>query len=287
MIIDFNYLPVMESLNPRIPLPEEKRSIQNYALKDFSDDVSLAYRNEAAGKKVNLLFYRYKAIKGDTLQSVAARLNIPQETLATANGLESPDTVLTGLEMLLPAAPGLFIPQKPKNALEILLEREFAPLVSGSPVCIIKERTFYFLQGQHFTPTQRAFFLDTSMKIPLSDFVLSSDFGYRISPISKKWKFHSGVDLAAPEGTDVFACKQGLVAEILKNDPIYGNCIILQHANGMTSVYAHLSRISTEKNARVSTGEKIGQVGTTGASTGPHLHFEIRLNGKPANPLKK
>ncbi len=285
--IDSAYLPAIESLSPRIPIPEEKASIQNFALKDFNDDTSLFYRKAAAGEEVSLHFYRYRARQDDSLQSIAARLNIPQETLATANNLESPDVNLSGKELILPTGAGLFIPSEPWKALEILLEKEYAPKLSEkTPRYILQGRSFYFVQDARLTPTQRAFFLDTSMKMPLSEIVLTSNFGYRVSPISKTWKFHSGVDLAAPEGTDVYACKQGIVTTLLKNNPTFGNCIILQHANGLTSTYAHLSRITIKMGAQVSTGEKIGEVGSTGASTGPHLHFEVRHKGNPTNPLK-
>ena len=286
--IDSSFLPVIESLSNRIPVPEEKRSIQNYAFKDYTDDVTRAYRQNALGESLPQQFYRYTANDTDTIQSLAARLNIPQETLATANAIESPDTPIAGKTLFLPTVPGLFVPLKPKSALGILLAKENAPIITEQTPCYALDgRAMYFLQDARFTPTQRVFFLDTSMKMPLTDSVLTSDFGYRVSPISNTWKFHSGVDLAAPTGTPVYACKRGTVQTILKNDAVFGNCIIVQHANGLTSVYAHLSSILTKKGDTVSTGTQIGTVGTTGASTGPHLHFEVRQNGKPTNPLKK
>ena len=186
----------------------------------------------------------------------------------------------------MPTAPGLFIPQKPITALEILLANENASRVDSAPLYTLGGMNMYFLQNQKLSPTQRAFFLDASMIIPLDDSVLSSDFGYRVSPISGRWKFHSGVDLAAPIGTPVHACKWGKVQSAIQGDNVFGNYIILQHTNGMTSVYAHLSQILVKQGDIVSKGKEIGKVGTTGASTGPHLHFEVRQNGRPMNPLR-
>ena len=285
--VNTDFLPKLESLNPRIPIPEEKKSIQNFVFSDYMADIRDAGKKIAAGNPPTPTFYRYRAVKGDTILSVSARLNIPQETLATANHLDSADAELEGRELILPTVPGVFIPLHPKTPLDILLAKEFAPLLSGEmPVYALRGLECYFLAGKRLTPTQRLFFLDTSMKMPLADLVLTSDFGYRVSPITNTWKFHSGVDLAAPTGTSVFACKNGTVQSAVRGDPIYGNYIILAHQKGITSVYAHLSKILVEKGKAVRTGEEIGLVGTTGASTGPHLHFEVRQNGKPTNPLK-
>ena len=123
------------------------------------------------------------------------------------------------------------------------------------------------------------------MQLPLSKKIVTSGFGYRVSPITGKWKFHAGIDLAAPEGTEVYACKQGKVKTAAYSD-IYGNYIVLSHNNSTTSLYAHLSQILVQKNESVATGQKIGLTGTTGASTGPHLHFEVRENGTPMDPSK-
>ena len=100
--------------------------------------------------------------------------------------------------------------------------------------------------------------------------------------ISGQELFHKGIDLAAPEGTPVYACKSGEVLSA-SIDSTYGNFIILQHENNMQSVYAHLSKFAVSEGY-VRSGTVIGYVGTTGLSTGPHLHFEIRTNGKNRNP---
>lgn len=114
---------------------------------------------------------------------------------------------------------------------------------------------------------------------------ISSNFGNRFHPIDKRIKFHAGMDIAAPTGTVVGATADGTVKFAGWRDG-YGNLVIIQHADGRESRYGHLSKISVSEGDKVSGGQQIGLVGSTGKSTGPHLHFEIRENGQPVNPAK-
>ena len=185
---------------------------------------------------------------------------------------------------------GLFIPLNPDSTLEVLLQKEFSSKINlSTPVYEIDGTSFYFLPDLSLSQTLMAFFHDTGMQLPLSKKIVTSEFGYRTSPISGTWKFHAGIDLAAPLGTEVFACKHGIVSVVSYNE-IYGNYIDIRHEGKTTSRYAHLSKTLVNPGQRVSTGQTIGLVGSTGASTGPHLHFEVRENGTPQNPadlLKK
>ncbi|RME59843.1 MAG: M23 family metallopeptidase [Candidatus Dadabacteria bacterium] len=113
---------------------------------------------------------------------------------------------------------------------------------------------------------------------------VTSKFGLRKHPILRVVKHHSGIDLAVPKGSLVRAVADGVV---VFSDPFkgYGNLIVIQHKNGYTSHYGHLEKILVYPGKKVSAGEIIGTVGSTGLATGPHLHLEIRKNGKPLNPL--
>ncbi len=117
---------------------------------------------------------------------------------------------------------------------------------------------------------------------------ITSYYGWRTHPIFKKKKFHSGIDIGAPMGTPIKAANSGKVIFTGWYGG-YGNVVIIDHGtiNGKktTTLYAHMSRIRTTKGANVTKGQTIGNVGSTGYSTGPHLHFEVRLNGATANPL--
>lgn len=113
----------------------------------------------------------------------------------------------------------------------------------------------------------------------------SSDFGYRVHPVTKKRdSFHSGVDIAAAKGTPVNASAAGTISYAQWNNNGYGNLIIIQHEKDLSTYYGHLDKIATMKEKKVKKGEYIGNVGTTGMSTGPHLHFEIRKGGTALNP---
>ena len=113
---------------------------------------------------------------------------------------------------------------------------------------------------------------------------ISSYYGYRIHPITGQRRFHDGIDITANHGYGVYAYTDGRVVETGWNGG-YGNCILIDHGNGLKTRYAHLSRIYVRVGQRVKTGERIGAVGSTGNSTGPHLHFEVIKNGKTKNPL--
>ena len=113
---------------------------------------------------------------------------------------------------------------------------------------------------------------------------ISSPYGYRIHPIYNAKKFHSGVDLAAPGGTNILAAENGKVISAGWNGG-YGNCLVVDHGGGISTLYAHASRLLVSKGAYVTKGQVIAKVGTTGNSTGNHLHFEVLINGKTTDPM--
>ncbi|MGI6685725.1 MAG: murein hydrolase activator EnvC family protein [Bacillota bacterium] len=112
---------------------------------------------------------------------------------------------------------------------------------------------------------------------------ITSEYGYRIHPILKTKRMHTGIDIGAPAGTSIKAVDDGTVifAGWLG---AYGNATIIDHGGGISSMYAHQSSISVKENQDVKRGQVIGKVGSTGWSTGAHLHFEVRKNGDPINP---
>ena len=110
-------------------------------------------------------------------------------------------------------------------------------------------------------------------------------FGPRIDPIDGTRKFHSGVDLAAPEGTPVVAVEGGVVKSAGPRGG-YGNAVEIDHGGGVTTVYAHASSLAVHAGERVEEGQTIAAVGQTGRATGPHLHFELRVGGRPCDPAR-
>jgi murein DD-endopeptidase MepM/ murein hydrolase activator NlpD len=127
------------------------------------------------------------------------------------------------------------------------------------------------------------------LRAPLQFRRVSSGFGARYHPLLHIWRNHEGVDFAAPYGAPVRATADGVVTRVGRGDPGYGNLIELRHANGIRTRYGHLSAFARglRVGERVEQGETIGYVGSTGLSTGPHLHYEFLVNGRPANPRRK
>ena len=118
----------------------------------------------------------------------------------------------------------------------------------------------------------------------LADHRFTSAFGYRRDPITGGRRMHSGVDFAARTGTDIFATADGVVTRAGWASG-YGNVVYIQHDFGIETRYGHLSRIRVNRGQRVSRGQQIGDMGNTGRSTGTHLHYEIRINDEPVNPM--
>ncbi|MEG1448614.1 MAG: M23 family metallopeptidase, partial [Oscillospiraceae bacterium] len=135
-------------------------------------------------------------------------------------------------------------------------------------------------EGASFAP----FMVTGDMALPLKDFTLTSDFGYRNHPITKKLDFHRGIDLAAAEGENVYASFFGEVTDIGENE-IYGNFIEISHSGNLKTVYSHCKKIIAKKGMKVKTGDRIATVGSTGISTGPHVHFEVIVKDKYCDPM--
>jgi len=112
----------------------------------------------------------------------------------------------------------------------------------------------------------------------------TSKYGYRQNPVTKKYAFHKGIDIAAPKGTKVVASAGGVVATSNYLNNGYGNCVIIEHANNVKTLYAHLDQRIVAAGDTVIQGQKIGTVGATGRATGPHLHYEVYKGGKSINP---
>jgi murein DD-endopeptidase MepM/ murein hydrolase activator NlpD len=137
--------------------------------------------------------------------------------------------------------------------------------------------SYFDLQGQS---KKRAF-----LASPLEFSRVSSGFAMRFHPIQQKWRQHLGVDYAAPTGTAVRTIGDGSV-EFAGWQNGYGNVVQIKHSNERSTLYAHMSRLDVKKGQRVEQGQRVGAVGSTGWSTGPHLHLEFRVNGVHQDPLR-
>lgn len=118
---------------------------------------------------------------------------------------------------------------------------------------------------------------------PASTYITSS-FGNRLHPTLKQWLFHTGVDIGCSSGKDIIAAASGKVI-LASYYGGYGNCVMLDHGGGIVTLYGHASKLCVSKGDVVTRGQVIAKVGSTGRSTGPHLHFEVRKNGEYVNPM--
>jgi len=150
------------------------------------------------------------------------------------------------------------------------------PVADGVPTRTQGRSGYYTLEGKSL---KRAY-----LASPLAFSRVTSGFKMRFHPILQKWTRHLGVDYAAPTGTPVRSVGDGVV-EFAAGQPGFGNVVFVRHRNSHVTVYAHLSRIHVRKGQRVEQGQNLGAVGATGWATGPHLHFEFRVNGQHQNPL--
>ena len=119
---------------------------------------------------------------------------------------------------------------------------------------------------------------------PLPGYSPGSAYGWRMHPIFHEMRFHAGEDIGAPSGTPILAADSGVATVIPDNGNGYGNYIMINHGGGRVTLYAHMSAFAISGGATVAQGQVIGYVGSTGNSTGPHLHFEVRVNGATTDP---
>jgi len=114
---------------------------------------------------------------------------------------------------------------------------------------------------------------------------VTSGFGFRTNPFTGLTQMHEGVDISNRVGTLILAPAEGIISDI-GNDLVHGRIVVISHGFGMTSRYSHLSKVLVKTGQKVKRGDKVAEVGMTGKTTGPHLHYEVRLNGIPVNPMR-
>ena len=268
--------------------PEIKKiSINDNNFKQLSYEIQAAYQSKSQNQRPPTLhFYQYTVKQNDDFYKLSAALSVAPYTLATLNGIEAPSALKVGTKLFIPNRQGIFVPNfNPNNFfLAFIVLTRLEQLDSAKKV-ILNGKEWFFLENEQFLSTEYAYFLKILYRYPLDEWVLTSSFGKRIDPFTNRYSYHRGIDLAAPFGANVYASNDGVVLNCSKT-PIYGNYITLSHSNNYETLYAHLSKIIVKAGDKVVSGQKIGEVGTTGKSTGPHLHFEIRRDGKAIEPTQ-
>lgn len=272
--------------------PEIKNLKKNdLFFKQIISDISHSYMLNAAGKPpIPLSLYTYTLKEGENIFSMAARFNLPYDAISSVNRIPSikeMEAENKKQKLLIPNQVALFIPEYPLSEIDFLLtarKPDKTKKITVNNFDSGKQEVFFVIIDGKYNSTERAFFLSTFFRFPLEKGRLTSLFGYRINPISGRSTFHHGIDIAAPRGNPVMAAGKGKVLKI-GFDKIYGNFIIIKHPGEYETLYGHLDKILVESGSFIVDGAVIGNVGSTGYSTGSHLHFEVKSSKKNEDPL--
>lgn len=267
-------------------------SPEDLLFRQLTEDVASYHYSQANAARgavpPALMFFRFRPGPGDGISAVAARLNITQATLATLNRISSPAAFRMLDEVIVANMPGIFIPDSPTSDLERLVASSRAKRAAGAGRVVLASGgsrvSGLYIAGDDFTPAELASFLRGFLRAPLESGRVSSRFGRRIDPFDGKSAFHGGVDIVAPRGTPVLAAASGEVIEV-GADGRYGRYVVMAHEASCQTVYAHLDTVAVALHDRIGSGTIIGAVGNSGLTTGTHLHFELRVNGRAVDPL--
>jgi len=224
--------------------------------------------------------------KGETIWGISRKYKTKQNLILQYNKLKSPRRLIVGKKLFIPGVqthgkiPGIWHRVKSGDTLWDLARQNHVSIIDITRANNIKSPNKLRVGQKLFIPRRGL----GKIGLPLHrSIVITSGYGYRRHPINGRWEFHHGVDLKANVGTRVYAVKSGKVI-FAGWCGGFGRLVTIQHANGFTTKYAHLSRIYVKYGQKVRQGTVVGLSGNTGYSTGPHLHFEIRYNGKSINP---
>ena len=234
-----------------------------------------------------LKFYSYRVKQGENFWVVLSKCSMDMDTLMTVNGLTSPFQVVPGTVMYIPNMRGIILPGEKKREIYQVLASEnidirYVRTVNKSSDL---DKKFIFIPCGKISNVERSLFLGTAFHSPIVEGRATSGFGTRRDPFnSRRMEFHKGLDIGCPAGTKVHASRSGQV-KFSGYMEGYGNVVIIEHEFGYQSYYGHLSRWLVAPGSTVKPGQLIGLSGNTGRSTGPHLHFEIRKNGRSMNPM--
>jgi murein DD-endopeptidase MepM/ murein hydrolase activator NlpD len=243
-----------------------------------------------------LKLFLYHPVAGDTYKTIAARFGLTEPALRSLNQANDGRLPPAGNDLLIPSKDGIYHVVLPGQSLSDIARAYSIPLkevlrtnqkrgdgdvqpgevlyLPGAPYLSCQDPRWLALMSLQ---TQRGFLKPTTGRF-------ADGFGKRVHPITHRIVFHEGLDLAPGLGARVVASQDGKVI-FAGMKAGYGRLIILDHGQGITSYYAHLDKILVKTGNTVKRGDLIGKVGESGKVTGPHLHFEIRVDGKPQNPL--
>jgi murein DD-endopeptidase MepM/ murein hydrolase activator NlpD len=235
-----------------------------------------------------ILYTGYKLKKGDMIGILAQEYGLNQDTLISVNGIKNTRSIREGVMLKIPNQDGIAYTIKASDTLSGVAEKhgiDSEDILTANEYfsANLKEGDTIFIPGVKLDPAALQEINGDLFIWPTVNRYVTSAYGWRRSPITQTRHFHAGIDIRGSIGAPVYAAMAGRVS-YTGYDSVYGNHVVITHHSGYRTLYGHLNVIRVKSGAYVSTGQRIGDVGNTGASTGPHLHFTVYKNGKTVNP---
>jgi murein DD-endopeptidase MepM/ murein hydrolase activator NlpD len=237
------------------------------------------------------LYYSvYRVKQGDMVSKIAEAHGVSQDSIISLNKLRNTRTLQIGMLLKIPSMSGILYTAKEGDTPESVADKY---RISLEKIAVVNKLTDNVLPKGSviFLPDAKLDWVtiqeingDLFKKPIRRGYYLSSRYGWRNNPFVGKRTFHNGVDMATSQGTPVYAALAGTVVRT-GFDVTYGNYIVIAHHSGYQTMYAHLSEILVSRGRTVANNTRIGSVGNTGQSTGPHLHFTIYKNRSTLNPV--
>lgn len=255
---------------------------------DAAGDGTVAVPESLFRKPVT--FSSYKVQSGDTIGGIAHKFGLSNmSTLIAVNDIDNVRQIGAGQKLRIPSIDGLLITVQRGNSLAGLSAKYNVSMEDLLDVNDLASQTLsigqkLFIPGAHLDAERLHSALGDLFRKPLGvPYKLSSHFGWRADPFTGVRSYHTGLDMACAQGTPILASMSGRVAFVGYSN-VFGNYVIINHPNGYQTLYGHMVKTLAVKGQHVSQGTRIGLVGTTGYSTGPHLHFTVYKNGRLVDP---
>jgi murein DD-endopeptidase MepM/ murein hydrolase activator NlpD len=264
----------------------ERRDDISPLTQSVRNGVATVRGNRSPDELPELIFYRYKVTSTDTFWKVLSRTTLNVDAVMSVNNLSSPYGLKAGDILYLPSMRGVIHECAKGERIEDIEARYRIPrryIFTANKISSLSKR-FIFIPCGEITSLERSLFLGTGFAAPLERLRRTSGYGMRRDPFTGEKAFHTGIDLGCHVYTPVYAARTGKVIFTgYKGD--YGLLVIIEHPCGYYSYYGHLSKIRVKLGMTVTANDVIALSGNTGRTTGPHLHFEIRKNARPVNPV--
>jgi murein DD-endopeptidase MepM/ murein hydrolase activator NlpD len=241
-----------------------------------------------------LSYFSYRIKPGDMVSVLAQQFDLTQDTLISVNNIKSSRLIHPGEYLRIPSMPGILYTVKKDGETPTSVAEKFKVDAAKCALAnnilqdeaIASGRTIFVPDAKLDWATVQEINGDLFHNPLHSWYYISSRYGWRTSPFdASRRTFHGGLDMACSQGTPIYAALSGSVIEVGYNNT-YGNYVIIKHGKtGYKTLYGHMSSVDVKQGISVTTSTRIGRVGSTGMSTGPHLHFTVYKNGRSINPM--